>query len=155
MADSDIEKLSADKLLDSFAKTHFWQGIVLSIVFHILVIGVTSTNYLWRTFIAKGEPPSAQADGGSSTNAPPAATNATGSVGSTTNATPDTPKMTPPKTPTSTNATSNVPKDEQAALMDKYKNTPTVKQISEQAKPDEIPKKPDDLGISVDDTNPF
>ncbi len=38
-------------------------------------------------------------------------------------------------------------------IMDERKNSPIVKKITEKATPDEIPKQPSDLGISIDDTN--
>ena len=33
-------------------------------------------------------------------------------------------------------------------------NAPVVKEITATAKPDEIPKSPEDLGIKIEDTNP-
>jgi hypothetical protein len=43
--------------------------------------------------------------------------------------------------------------DTQAALLEKNKDAPIVKEITEKAEPDEIPAQPDGLGISIEETS--
>ena len=37
--------------------------------------------------------------------------------------------------------------------MEKRKGAPVIQQITEKAKKDDIPREPDDIGISIDETN--
>ncbi len=132
----DIQKLSPDALMETFTKTPFLKVALLSVAVHIVFVAFTSVGYVYRTFIADAPPPagaSAEAGGGA-TNAVEAvaASNGTATVA----------------------APRPAAGGEAAADMEKFKNTPTVKAITEASKPEEIPGDPG-LGISLDDTNPF
>lgn len=44
---------------------------------------------------------------------------------------------------------------DEASMLEKHRDAPVVKAITEQAAPEDIPTEPDDLGLSVEDTNRF
>lgn len=148
----ELEELAPQKLLGTFSKNRVGTCLVIASALHVLVIGGTSLDYVYYNWINKAagearakrlveekaklrlkKKSAAATVPGSSTNAV-----AAGDVPSGTD----------------TNA-ADVDVDDEKAMMDKYKDSPVVKRVTDTAKPDEIPPKPDDLEISVEDTNPF
>lgn len=132
----DIQRLSPDQLVTMFSQSPFSRGIVLAFVIHIVVIAVTSVGFVWRTYIspetAEEEPVEIEAP-----------------------AQPQPPRPEPQTETRSEPTAAETAQSEHDALMEQYKDTPTVRAITEAADPDEIPDMPDGLGISLDETNPF
>lgn len=146
---NDIQQLSPDKLMQGFSKTRFMSGIVLAVVIHILFVGVTSLQFIWRTWIAAEEPEPkviaeapAQAGEPAADDAAGVAVSATGVKESVDRDTGSAPERT-------------AAQQQHDQMMEKYRDTPTVRAITDAADPDEIPTMPDDLGLSIEDTNPF
>jgi hypothetical protein len=143
------ERFAPDKLLYGFTRTPFLKYLLLAVVVHVLLTAATSVPYaLDRIYPervearekarkererqeAEAKRPKTPATSQSSTNE--AATNVASSAGS----------AAPAGAPTS-----------EAELLKAHSNAPVVKQITEMPKPGEIPHAPDDLGISIDQTNP-
>lgn len=137
--------------------TYLYVG--LSLLLHLALLGVTSVTFIRDTWIdpqgaaarkaaaaeqaAKETPASQPAP---ATTAPAAAaTPAPGSAPGSTAAIP-----AKPAAPASNNAAAATgSKTDQ--LMNDRKDTPIVKKTTEAAKPNELPKAPDDLGMGLDD----
>ncbi len=143
----EIGKMSPDALMRNFTQTPFLRGVMLAVGLHIILIAVTSVGYVYKTFFAVAPPPAAAAAEGA---AGTAATNAAATVAATTNGAA---VATAPGTGTAARVVHAAPGTEDAELA-KYKDTPIVKAITEASTPEEIPASPD-LGISLDETNPF
>ena len=136
--DIKVGRRGPDKLLTTFSKSPFWIWVIMSLVIHSSISVFISYGYIRDHYLdpegavtrkaaalaaaAKSEPPPAPK--------------------------PVVPKPEPPApAPVATASTNSTDR-----LLEERKNTPIVKRITETAKPDEIPKQPTDLGISLDDT---
>jgi hypothetical protein len=171
----DYSRHSPDKLLVGFTKGRMALWVVVAVVVHVVFIVVTSLGSIRDRWIdpegaivrkaaieaarkAAATPPAKTVTKAASTNAAAASTNA--AVASTNAATAST--NTPPggavvtaaaadtNAPAHTNVTSVKGQDD---IPEDRRNTPVVKRITEAAKPEDIPKQPDELGISLDETN--
>lgn len=141
----EIEKLSPQKLLGTFTQSRFVLWVVAALAIHIVVIGGMSAGYIRDTWIdpegaiqrkaAAEAAAKAEAEKLMRQNAPVPATNAAPVAAAATNA---------PTPVATTNAETN--------LLEQRKNTPVVKAITETAQTNDIPKQPDDIGISIKDT---
>lgn len=150
MSDSnqELERMSPEGLLKTFSATSLRKALMLAIGVHVVVVLLTSVNYIWTSYIVE-PPPSAEepaeddatdgAPGGVGTNA----TADAAASGSGTNA-----------AGTATNAVAGDDDPQAAALRDRS-DSKVVREITEVAAPDEIPDEPDDLGLPLDATNPF
>ena len=126
--------------------TGFW--VVVSLVIHIALIGGTSVGFIKDTWIDPEGAAARQAEHDAKIAAEKAAAKAA-------KAPPTAPAHAPgsaagasaTKPATSTGDTSD------EALMKAHGDAPVVKRSTEVSKPGEIPDKPDDLGISIEDTN--
>ncbi len=141
----EIEKLSPQKLLGTFTQTRFVLWVVAAIAIHIVVIGGLSAGYIRDTWIdpegavqrkaAAEAAAKAEAEKLMKQPAPLPATNAAPAAVAATNA---------PAPVATTNAA--------ASLLEQRKETPIVKAITEVAPTNDIPRQPDDIGISIKDT---
>lgn len=141
----EIEKLSPQKLLGTFTQSRFVLWVVAALAIHIVVIGGMSAGYIRDTWIdpegaiqrkaAAEAAAKAEAEKLMRQNAPAPATNAASAAVTATN---------PPAPAATTNAEAN--------LLEQRKDTPVVKAITETAPTNDIPKQPDDIGISIKDT---
>ena len=134
----EIAKFSPYKLVQDYAETPVWKYTVIAVVIHIVVIGATSIGYIanWGKPLqtAAVQP----AGGAAPTNGTTATPTAAGSGPSTTSARP-----ADGLTPTAASDTDP---------MKQHQDTKIIKAITETAKPEDIPAGPDDLGISIKDT---
>lgn len=131
-AETRIDRLSPDSLVATFSQSHLLKWFLLAFLLHAIVIGGFSIGNIRDLLDPEGakarkEERIAAAKAGS-TPAQPAAAPA-------------------PAAPVAdaTAATTAKPAAEQSAI---------EKATTEVAKPGEIPKAPDDLGLSIEDTNP-
>ena len=134
--DIKVGRRGPDKLLTTFSKSPFWIWVIMSLVIHLSISGFISYGFI-RDHYLDPEGAAARKAAALAAVAKPEPTPA--------------PKpVTPPPAPApaavgpATNSTDR--------LLEERKNTPIVKRITETAKPDEIPKQPGDLNISLDDT---
>jgi hypothetical protein len=145
-ADETIARLSPDALVESFGGSRLSGWLLVALATHVLVIGAFSLGTLRdlldpegaaarkaaaakpaATAAAEAQPAAAPADGADATASAPAAAKDTPAAAAGTPAAPAAPERG---------------------------TTPIERATTEAAKPGEIPQKPDDLGISIEDTNP-
>lgn len=146
----DYTRHSPDKLLVGFTQGRMVLWVVVAILVHVVFTIVTSLGSIrdrWidpegaaaRKAAIEAARKAALAPAPVKTNAPSAkGTNAVATAAAT-------------NAPAATNATPPAAGTE--AIPDDRRNTPVVNRITEAAKPEEIPRQPGDLGISIDDTN--
>ncbi|MEI8314305.1 MAG: hypothetical protein WCG79_02525 [Verrucomicrobiota bacterium] len=137
--DIKVGRRGPDKLLATFSRSPFWIWVILSLVIHLSVTVFISYGFIRDNYL---DPEGAVARKAAALAAeakpePPPALK------------PVAPKPTPPAPSPSATAT---PTNSTDRMLEERKNTPIVKRITEVAKPDEIPKQPGDLNISLDDT---
>jgi hypothetical protein len=129
-AETRIDRLSPDSLVATFSQSHLLRWFLLAFLIHAIVIGGMSIGNI-RDML---DPEGAKARKGAAiaaAKAPPAAAT----------------QAPAPAAPAAdaTAATPAKPDAEKSAV---------EKSTTEVAKPGEIPKAPDDLGLSIEDTNP-
>jgi hypothetical protein len=132
-AETRIDRLSPDSLVATFSQSHLLRWFLLAFLIHAIVIGGFSIGNI-RDLLdpegAKARKEAAIAAAKASTAAP-AATAAT-----------------PAQSAPAAEATAAAPAKPDA------EKSPVEQATTEVAKPGEIPKAPDDLGLSIEDTNP-
>jgi hypothetical protein len=149
--EQNIVEFSPYSLLRNFSKNRVLPCVLAAVIAHVVVIGGLSYEFIYTTWID----PSASAE------------KATGNEGA--GETGNNEKKAKGSGTESTDA--SVPEDDSAraavagkeadgakkgstASDDTRLDAPVVRDITDKADPDEIPDKPDDFGISIDDTNP-
>lgn len=149
--DQTLLPYSTDKLLVNFTQSRFSFYLIVAVLIHVVFIAITSVSYINDHWIdpegaarRTAELAAAQSNKMAAVVAVPPVN--TGGVSNATSGI-----STTAAAPAGTGvvmgvASSNVPADRT--------NTVIMKQITDTAKPSEIPKAPDDLGISIKDTNP-
>lgn len=144
-----VERFTPDKLLYGFTRTPFLKYLLLAVLIHVVLTAVTSVPYVLDRIYperveareqARKDRERAEAEAKRPKAPEPKASSA--SEGAT-NAAPEATSETSTAAPTS-----------EAELLSAHSNAPVVKQITEMPKPGEIPEAPDDLGISIEQTNP-
>ena len=137
--DQDKDRFSPDKLLDGFRKTAFIKWLIIAVLAHAVLIAVTSVSYMLDV-VNPDRVERRKAEEKARIEAKQAAFEkpASGQDGGEEAA------------PASTSAPAM---DSDAALLEQHKDSPVVKAITEVAKPEEIPDKPQNIGISFEDTN--
>jgi len=149
---TEIQKLSPHACILGFSQTRIWRYLIVAIVVHAIVIPLTSVGYIYhkvnpkaaeeakakreqeRQAAAEQEQAATLDTGGAATEKPEAKT-PTGGEGDAV-----------------VSGSAETATDREKALLEKHKDAPVIQRITETAKPDEIPKEPDGLGISIDDT---
>jgi hypothetical protein len=138
---TEIEKHSPPSLLAGFTKTRFAFWFALATVIHVIVIGGLSLGYIRDTWI---DPQGAAARKAAAEAAAKAEAE---------KAHPPTP-ATPPTTNVAVTTPVAAPAtNTEAATLAARTNAAVVKAITEVAPTNDIPQQPDDLGLSIKDTN--
>jgi hypothetical protein len=135
----DSLNTAPEKLVRGFTSTRIMFWVIVAVAMHIAFAAATSVDYIRDTWIdPEGAAQRKAAADAAANNEPeqPAAP-----------ATPSAPSETGEVTAGSADATS------EAALLEQRKDTPVVEAVTELPAADEIPRHPDDLGISIGDTN--
>ncbi len=147
----DYSRHSPDRLLTGFTKGRMALWMVTAVVVHVVFIVVTSLGSIRDRWIdpegAAARKVALEAARKAASQVAPAPAK-TPSVAPATNAAPV--AQTNATEGTNAAAVTGNGKDE---IPDDRRNTPVVKRITEAAKPEDIPKQPNGLGISIDDTN--
>ncbi|MCG3148809.1 MAG: hypothetical protein PCFJNLEI_02256 [Verrucomicrobiae bacterium] len=131
----DVLKMSPEKLMAGFTRSRFGLWIGLAVVVHVFCIGTLSLGYIRDTWID-----------------PEGAAERKAAVEALVKA--NAPKPPAPPTPAPAPASTNVaaaPVSDKT-LMQQRSNAPIIKAITDLPDKTEIPKQPNDLGISLDDT---
>jgi len=129
-AETRIDRLSPDSLVATFSESHLLRWFLLAFLIHAIVIGGMSIGNIRDLLDPEGA--KARKEGRiAAAKAPPAAAT-----------------QAPAAATPAADATAAAP-----AKPDAEKSA-VEKATTEVAKPGEIPKAPDDLGLSIEDTNP-
>ena len=140
MADApqDLQRLVPEKLTATFSRSRIFPCLLIAVAVHIVLLVATSVVYVRDTWIdpegAARRKTAKKADGEAAAPNPQPKPAAAGEAA--------------PKSRTGAAKTAH------EAEMDKRKDAPVIKGITAKAKKDEIPKEPDGLGITIDETNP-
>jgi hypothetical protein len=142
---------SPAKLLAGFAKGRIVLWILLAAGVHVVFIGVTSMGYIRDRWIDPVGAQERKAAAEAAQKEIQRAGTASGPAGKTTAAA--------TKGHGSTNgvaaaSSGTVSTSAESRLLAERKDTAVVRRITEKAKTNEIPAQPNELGISIDDTNP-
>ena len=136
----DVVQYSPQKQLALFAhgRIALWMGLALGL--HLLLIGGTSIGFIRDKWIDPEGAEARQAAAAAAAKKSPPKSRA--------------PAATVPTPATATNAATAAAssKSDQATLQQR-KETPVVKRITSVASTNEIPKSPDDIGLSLHDTD--
>jgi hypothetical protein len=137
-----VNDYSPDKLLSSFTRTGFIKAFVWAVLLHVIIIGLSSVSLL---FAGNADQQKTQ-------------TNTTSAATSTTEQAVSEPSAVETSAPAEQavevkQKTTDTEKPEQAATNAQHTNTVIMQKITETADTNDIPKFPDDLGISIEDTN--
>ncbi len=143
-----LDQFSPHKLLTGFTRSRFWMWMVMAIAVHVLFIGALSLGYIRDNYIdpegaqARKTAAEAAAKAEAEKNAPKPPVSLPPDTAAATNAAP-TNAVAATFAP-ATNSLPDIPEDR--------KDTAVVKAITAVAQTNEIPKMPDDLGLSIRDT---
>lgn len=138
-SDETVARLSPDDLVASFAGSRLSGWLLVALAAHAVVIGVFSLGTIRDLLDPEGAAARKAASAGAGTTADAAAQPAASAPAGTTA------PPTAPETPAAMPAAPAAPE---------RGTTPIERATTEAAKPGEIPQQPDDLGISIEDTNP-
>jgi len=141
-APQELQRLVPEKLTVAFSKSRIFHCLLLAIGMHLLLVVVTSIGYVRDTWI---DPEGAARRKAAALAARKAEEE--GAAGSAAAPTSDAAGARP-------STAAAAAKTPDGAELEKRKDAPVIKQITEKAKKGEIPKEPDGLGISIDETNP-
>lgn len=128
-AETRIDRLSPDSLVATFSESHLLRWFLLAFLIHAIVIGGMSIGNIRDMLDPEGAKARKEAAIAAAKATPAAATQ-------------------PPAAAPAADATAAAPTKPDA------EKSPVEKATTEVAKPGEIPKAPDDLGLSIEDTNP-
>jgi len=134
------DRQSPDRLMQLFTHTPALKWLAVSIAAHLLILGITSLGYIRDRWIdPEGAAERAAAAKAAAASVPPEAAAApeAGATGA------------PPESAAAPVAPG--PRTE-AQLLEDRKNAPVVQRITDTAAPQDIPRQPDDLGLSLEDT---
>ena len=123
-AETRIDRLSPDSLVATFSESHLLRWFLLAFLIHAIVIGGMSIGNIRDLLDPEGAKTRKEAAIAAAKAPPAAATHAAAAATPAAPAKPDAAKSA------------------------------VEKATTEVAKPGEIPKAPDDLGLSIEDTNP-
>jgi len=143
--DNDVDRFAPQKLLDEFTKSRIVLCVALALAVHVVLIGGSSLEYVYFNWInrdagiAREEAKKAELEAKKKAEREAAAA------------------ARAAKSKTSEKAAEKKPgaEDTDEEMIEKHKDSTVVKEITETATPDEIPDKPDDLGISIEETGSF
>jgi len=141
-AETRIDRLSPDSLVASFSQSHLVRWFLVAFALHAVVIGAFSIGYV-RDLI---DPVGAAARKAEAIVAAKAVVAAAAAAAA--------PPADPPADPAAKPGDGKTPQSAENTDGKSAEKSPIEKATSEAAKPDEIPATPDDLGLSIEDTNP-
>jgi outer membrane biosynthesis protein TonB len=143
----ELQRLVPENLMVTFSRSRIFHCLLIAIGMHVVLMAATSVTYVRDTWI---DPEGAARRKAEKLAAKKAEQEAAAAV--TTQAAPTEKPSTSAQTepPTSTTAA----KTPAEAEMEKRKGAPVIQEITAKAKTSDIPKEPDGLGITIEETNP-
>lgn len=150
MSDKPVSKRHApDKLLVNFTKTKFLSYLAIAVGVHLVLMLLTSITYI-RVEWFGAEPPATKTKEEVADKSAEASDEPVAEVDEQTPASESGQKTNEPDDV----VREMVGGSGGARVLKEAKDSEIVKEITETAKPEEIPDVPDELGISIEDTNP-
>lgn len=157
---SEMQDTSPDELLGVFSRTGMGKCLVLAVIVHVILIGGTSVGYIRDRLDPMGAAERRKQEEAvrqaalkqASAETAAAATQAASAeaTAATLGRRGDTQQAEAPRKSAGDTAVGS-----ESEILEARKDTSMVKRLTEVAKPKELPKKPDDLGISIEETNKF
>jgi len=135
----DSLNTAPEKLVRGFTSTRIMFWVIVAVAMHIAFAAATSVDYIRDTWIDPEGAAQRKAAADAAANTEPEQ--------------PAAPVTPPAPSETSTVTTGSPDATGEAALLKQRKDTPIVEAVTELPAEDEIPRHPDDLGISIGDTN--
>jgi len=137
-APQTLQRLVPETLTATFSRSRIVRCLLIAVAVHLVLLAATSVVYVRDAWI--------DPEGAARRKAAKKA--ARDAAAPSPKATPSTAGAPAPK-PTAGAATTT-----HEAEMEKRKHAPVIQRITAKAKKGEIPKEPDDLGITIEETNP-
>jgi len=140
----NMNELTKGKPIAGFGKTNTAMWLCVSLALHTALIGGTSVGYITDRWI---DPEAAAARKQAAIDAAAKAKAEAKALAQ---------GKAPPGTPPAAGGATTAPATQAAGgdkPTDPKANTPVMQRITETAKPGELPTKPDDLGIDINETN--
>lgn len=157
---SGMQDILPDELLGVFSRTGMGKFLALAVVIHVVLIGGTSVGYIRDRLDPVGAAERRKQEEAAHQAAQKQASVETAGAATQTASTEGTAATQgsqgdaqQPEAPQKGAGDAAVGSD--TTILEARKDTPMVKRLTEVASPKELPKKPDDLGISIQDTNKF
>jgi len=157
---SGMQDILPDELLGVFSRTGMGKFLALAVVVHVVLIGGTSVGYIRDRLDPVGaaerrkqEEAARQAAQKQPSAEPASAATQAASAEGTAVTQGSQGDARPAKAPQKEAGDTAV--GSESKILEARKDTPMVKRLTEVAKPEELPKKPDNLGISIEETNKF
>jgi len=157
---SGMQDISPDELLGVFSKTGMGKCLALAVIVHVILIGGTSVGYIRDRLDPMGAAErrkqeetarqAAQKQASAETAAAATQTASAEGTAATQGSRGDTQQAEARQKDAGDTAVGSGSK-----TLEARKDTPMVKRLTETASPKGLPKKPDDLGISIEETNKF
>jgi hypothetical protein len=157
---SGIQDILPDELLGVFSRTGMGKFLALAVVIHVALIGGTSVGYIRDRLDPVGAAErrkqeeaahqAAQKQAGAEPASAAAQTASTEGTAVTQGSQGDAQQAKALQKDAGDSAVGT-----ESKILEARKETPMVKRLTEVASPKELPKKPNDLGISIEDTNKF
>jgi len=145
-ANRELEQLSPDDLVADFGRTGLVKWIVLAVVIHVVLLGATSVGYVHLRFLEWFDPQAYEAKIAAIEAEQKARIAAAQPA-------PAPARSVPPAPSPDGTAADGAPATGTPAVPDRENNA-YVEQLRQTATPAEIPQRPDDLGLSIEDTRP-
>jgi hypothetical protein len=147
---SEIQKMSPDKLVRMFSRSHVGVAVLLALLIHVVFVGAMSVNYIWETYIA---PEQAQAAAAAATNTVDEAAVTASDTNTAAVASPAAAGAAGSGTPAATAQGAAAANME--GIPEQYRDSEVVRSVTEASKPEDIPSMPDPIGVPLGTEDPF
>jgi len=145
--EKDTDRFAPQHLLVEFTKNRIVRCLAVALVVHVVIIGGSSLDYVWYSWInpeagrareeAQKKAREAEVAKARAAETQPSDSGEKGESGET-----------------GTGEGSSGEGTDQG-LTEKNKTNPVMQEITEKAKPEDIPDRPEDLGLSIDETSGY
>lgn len=145
--EKDADRFAPQHLLAEFTRNRIVRCLAVALAVHVVIIGGSSLDYVYFSWINPEAGRAREDARKKAREAEVAKTRAAQTQPSETGE-----KAEPGKTATGEGASGQ---ETDQDLIEKNKTNPVIREITETAKPEDIPDKPDDLGISIGETSEY
>ncbi|NQT94448.1 MAG: hypothetical protein HQ559_16955 [Lentisphaerae bacterium] len=138
--EKDTDRFAPQALLAEFTKNRIVRCLAIALAVHVVIIGGSSLDYVYFSWI---NPEAGRAREEAQKKAREAeAAKARGEV-------------TQPSSPAENGKAGTAKTGSDQETIEKNKTNPVIQEITETANPEDIPDRPEDLGISIDETSSY